>query len=546
MPGRIPVFFFSTFFLAAAFAQVPAPDGARYEGSLTNGLRQGPGKISWPNGVNYEGGFAQGQMSGRGRLVMPSGEIYEGEFQQGLMSGQGKLASAAAVYEGEFRKGVPWGKGKQTTQNGTSYSGEFVSGQPQGQGRLETASGDVYEGTFALGELTHGTITSKAGTFYEGDVKNWLADGKGRFIAPDKTEYSGTFKQGMLNGKGRMSKGKRSYEGELRNYVPDGEGTLTRENGDVYTGQFSNGLYHGRGILTYATASEDGKKREAGIWAYGELEDGPAEKQRAQNIESALYQQSKLLNDALSRISAGQRPEGTLFFLNIAGDGSQEVFHRETAFVSQQFEREFATAGHSINLVNSRNTLTSLPLATNTSIKQAVERIAAVMNKDRDILFIYMSSHGSRTHEFLLNPPGMEVANLTAADLGQLLKDSGIRWKVVVVSACYSGGFLEPLKDDGTLVITAARKDRASFGCADENDFTYFGRAFFKEALPQSQSFQQAFEKASALVREWELRDMKEAGKVDEKEFSLPQIQNPPAIEKRLKDWWPRKTPGKS
>ncbi|MDQ8036648.1 MAG: C13 family peptidase [Pedobacter sp.] len=546
MPGRIPVFFCSAFFLATAFAQAAAPDGAHYEGSLTNGLRQGPGKISWSNGVSYEGGFAQGQMSGRGKLVLPGGEIYEGEFQQGLMSGQGKLVSKSSVYEGEFRKGVPWGKGKQTTPNGTSYNGEFVSGQPQGHGRLATTSGDVYEGDFVLGELTHGSITSKAGTFYEGDVKNWLADGKGRFIAPDKTEYSGNFTQGMLNGKGRMRNGKRQYEGELRNYVPDGEGTLTQENGDVYTGHFKNGLYHGKGILTYASPGEDGKKREAGIWAYGELEDKAAEKQRAENIESALYQQGRLLDEALAGITAGQRTQGTLFFLNIAGDGSQEVFHRETRFVSQQFEQEFSTAGHAINLVNSRNTLTSLPLATNTSIRQAVQRIASVMDKDRDILFIYMSSHGSRTHEFLLNPPGMEVANLTATDLGQMLKDSGIRWKVVVISACYSGGFLDPLKDDGTLVITAARKDRASFGCADENDFTYFGRAFFKEALPQSQSFQQAFEKASALVREWELRDMKEAGKVDEKEFSLPQMQNPPAIEKKLKDWWPPQKPAKS
>lgn len=543
MAGRIPVFFLSTLLFATAFAETPAVDGARYEGSLIKGLRQGPGKISWPNGVSYEGGFSQGQMSGHGKLLLPGGDIYEGEFQQGLMSGQGKLVNAGARYEGEFRKGVPWGKGKQTAANGTTYTGEFVSGNPQGRGRLETTSGDIYEGDFVLGELKHGSITSKVGTFYEGDVKNWMPDGKGRFIAPDKTEYSGNFTQGALNGKGRMSKGKRLYEGELRNYVPDGEGTLTHENGDVYTGHFSKGLYHGRGILTYASPDEDGKKREAGIWAYGELEDEPAEKQRAQNIENALYQQGKLLNDALGRISAGQRPEGTLFLLNIAGDGSQEVFHRETAFVSTQFEREFATGGHSINLVNSRNTLTSLPLATNTSIRQAVEHIASVMNKDRDILFIYMTSHGSRTHEFLLDPPGMEVANLTAVDLGKILKDSGIRWKVVVISACYSGGFLDPLKDEGTLVITAARKDRASFGCSDENDFTYFGRAFFKEALPQSQSFQQAFEKASALVREWELRDMKEAGKVDENEFSLPQIQNPPAIAKKLKDWWPRKSP---
>ena len=51
---------------------------------------------------------------------------------------------------------------------------------------------------------------------------------------------------------------------------------------------------------------------------------------------------------------------------------------------------------------------------------------------------------------------------------------------------------------------SSARADRASFGCADENDFTYFGRAFFKEALPQSSSFEEAFEKATVLIAQWE------------------------------------------
>jgi hypothetical protein len=106
-----------------------------------------------------------------------------------------------------------------------------------------------------------------------------------------------------------------------------------------------------------------------------------------------------------------------------------------------------------------------------------------------------------------------------------------------VVSACYSGGFIDALKDERTLVITAARRDRRSFGCADENDFTYFGRAFFKEALPGAQSFQHAFKKASALVGEWE---RKEAG---EDSRSLPQIHAPAPIEAHLKRWWGGLTP---
>jgi hypothetical protein len=127
----------------------------------------------------------------------------------------------------------------------------------------------------------------------------------------------------------------------------------------------------------------------------------------------------------------------------------------------------------------------------------------------------------------------MDLRGLPAAELGRLLRESGIRWKVVVVSACYSGGFVDALKDEHTLVITAARRDRTSFGCADENDFTYFGRAFFKEALPEAQSFQQAFKKAATLVGEWEAKDTSGGAS-----HSLPQIHSPAAIEAHLQRWW--------
>ena len=113
-----------------------------------------------------------------------------------------------------------------------------------------------------------------------------------------------------------------------------------------------------------------------------------------------------------------------------------------------------------------------------------------------------------------------------------MLKESAIRWKVVVVSACYSGGFIDPLQDERTLVITAARHDRTSFGCADENDFTYFGRAFFKDALPGSRSFEEAFRKADAIVA---AREKKELPK---EQPSAPQMQGGAGIAQQLKRWW--------
>ena len=197
------------------------------------------------------------------------------------------------------------------------------------------------------------------------------------------------------------------------------------------------------------------------------------------------------------------------------------------------------------SLVNSRSTVATAPMATVTSIRQALKAIAARMDREQDILFLFLTSHGSAEHELSLAQNGMDLADLPARELGAMLKESAIRWKVVVVSACYSGGFIDPLQDEKSLIITAARRDRRSFGCADENDFTYFGRAFFKESLPKSRSFAEAFRRAETLVRDWERRDSGEAApagsrdaKMIEENQSYPQISNGAAIDAQLKRWW--------
>jgi hypothetical protein len=85
-----------------------------------------------------------------------------------------------------------------------------------------------------------------------------------------------------------------------------------------------------------------------------------------------------------------------------------------------------------------------------------------------------------------------------------MLHDSGIKWKVIVISACFSGGFVEPLRDDNTLVITAADAFNSSFGCSFDSDYTWFSEALYNEALRETFSFAEAFDAAKKAVRERE------------------------------------------
>ena len=191
----------------------------------------------------------------------------------------------------------------------------------------------------------------------------------------------------------------------------------------------------------------------------------------------------------------------------MAGDVGHEVFRREVAYVDELFARRFGTRGRSVSLVNSRSSVDRLPLATAHSIEQALQALALKMDRERDLLFVFLTSHGSEDHQLSLAMKGLQLPDLPAQRLGELLKASGIRNQVIVVSACYSGGFVPALQGERTWVITAARADRTSFGCADDNDFTYFGRALFKESLAGQATLGEAFAQADKLVREWEERD---------------------------------------
>jgi len=66
---------------------------------------------------------------------------------------------------------------------------------------------------------------------------------------------------------------------------------------------------------------------------------------------------------------------------------------------------------------------------------------------------------------------------------------------------------IDALGDPKTIVITAAAKDRTSFGCSNDSDLTYFGEAFYRDALPGAKSLRDAFEAAKKAIAERERRE---------------------------------------
>ena len=232
--------------------------------------------------------------------------------------------------------------------------------------------------------------------------------------------------------------------------------------------------------------------------------------------EDVFYRQPGLLREALAAVKPGRKGVVDVFLVGVAGYGQQDVFMREVDSVATLFRERFRAEGHIIQLVNNPKAMRQHPVASATSLEAALQSVASAMNGDEDVLVLFLTSHGSQDHSFTVQLWPLELRQITPPMLRAMLDRSGIRNRVVIVSACYSGGFVRQLEEEHTLVITAAAPNRNSFGCSNEADWTYFGKAYFDEALRQTPSFTRAFEIARPLI---EAREKK-----DKYEPSMPQM----------------------
>lgn len=520
------------------------PDGGRYRGEVVDGLLQGKGRIDYPNGSWYQGTFKDGQMDGEGELQHADGTHYIGGFSAGDFGGRGTLTySEGTSYTGGFKAGLKDGVGKLTIKDGDNYQGEFSKDLYHGIGKLQRADGSGFEGSFKKGEPEgfgtttdergnqlsgtfkngvlngEGTLNGEDGGTYVGSFKNSNLDGKGRYQSADGDVWLGQFSKGSLTGKGQveLADGTR-YEGEFKYWRYHGEGTLKLADGSRYQGHFARGKYDGAGTLTLADGTS-----QIGTWKNGRLARDAQGNALPDQLEVGLLQQGKLLDQALAAVPAST-PAVELYTLTLAGDGEQSVFLREADYVSNLLRERFGAHGQ-VTLINHRDHMLDRPLATRENLRRAVKTLAERSGAE-DMVFIYLTSHGSSDHQLSLVQPGLQLADMPAQELSELLVPLKSHYKVIVVSACYSGGFIPQIKDEKTLVMTAARGDRTSFGCSDEADFTYFGRALFAEALSNTDDLEKAFEQASASVAKRELED--------EFEPSEPQLWAPKGV---LRQW---------
>ncbi len=263
-----------------------------------------------------------------------------------------------------------------------------------------------------------------------------------------------------------------------------------------------------------------------GLYGSGEEDDGSSPVKWV-DVERTYYMQPQLVSAALEKVLPSDPDRSEIYLLAAAGFADQDVFKSEVEKTRELFDKRFGTAGRSIVAINHADTVEDTPLANVSNIENLLAGLAHKMDTENDVLVMFLTSHGTRGR-FAVNFSGFSFNSLTPGVLRAMLDTSGIKNRVLIISACFSGSFVKELASDNTLIMTAASDSRTSFGCSNEREWTFFGDALFNHALRETYSFESAFAKARETVGQWE----REQGITP----SDPQMSAGSAIHAKLKD----------
>lgn len=210
-----------------------------------------------------------------------------------------------------------------------------------------------------------------------------------------------------------------------------------------------------------------------------------------------------LLGEALAALQP-QRPGELDVYLIVASLWGEPVFEREATQAADILRQHFNAEGRSIVLSAGGQGERRYPAATPDSVSAAIGQVGALIDPGEDMAVIFLTSHGRPDGAIAFSETNRMSAAMRPVHMRDLLRQANVRNRVVIVSACYAGAFIAPLMDDDTIVLTAAASDRTSFGCQPQREWTFFGDAYFNQAVRGGTSLLSAFDQAKRLIERWE------------------------------------------
>jgi Peptidase C13 family len=210
-----------------------------------------------------------------------------------------------------------------------------------------------------------------------------------------------------------------------------------------------------------------------------------------------------LLTTSLAALQPQRRGRADVYLV-VASLWDDPVFEREAVQAEQILREHLGAQGRSVVLSAGGQGPRRYPSATPTTLSTVIGHVSSLMDPNEDLFVLFITTHGTSDGSAALRERNRLDASLRPISLSALLSQANIYNRVVIVSSCFSGAFIPPLRNDNTIVLTAAAADRSSFGCEPQRDWTYFGDAYFNRALRNGSSMLDAFEQAKGQIATWE------------------------------------------
>jgi Peptidase C13 family len=215
--------------------------------------------------------------------------------------------------------------------------------------------------------------------------------------------------------------------------------------------------------------------------------------------------QQKRLSAALAALQPQRAGVVDAYIVSLALD-SDPVFGREATESAKILSRRYQAGGRTLVMTaHDDEALTGPPQASPPDIAAALAGVAAKMNLKEDVLILFATTHGGADVGLVYRDTDKGFGMIAPVHLAAMLDGLGIERRMIILSACFSGVFLNDVAKDNSVVVTAAAADRTSFGCEPGNDWTFFGDAFLNTAMRKSQPVDKAAVEAITLINQWEL-----------------------------------------
>ena len=309
------------------------------------------------------------------------------------------------------------------------------------------------------------------------------------------------------------------FEGEQVNGKYHGHGYLHTDRNISYYGEFDHGNPVGR-FVRYRFDEDRDYSVDYGEWYQGIFVPDPllALTHTQHYILKKISNEDEVRLDGLIQNLSRPVANGShLFYLVVGGDGSDDVFRSEAGIVSDAINHRFGANRQGIVLVNDRH-YQRWPLATRKNIRRSLDAIITTMDTEQDVLLIHLASHGGQSGELVLQQPGLPLQLLYPADLNKMLSAAPSLSMVLVVSACQSGKWLQPMSASDRIILTSARHDRPSYGCGSRSEITWFSDLIYRTYGIALEAPEQLVNKVQQAIAEREYREG-----VAENKRSLPQ-----------------------